>query len=58
MRSKCYECNGQTQTLYWHHDRLLGSYDFKSGTPITHVNYGCKLCTWQSYKTAVPAYKV
>ena len=55
---KCFECGTKCVTLYWHYDRLLNSYDFKAKTKISHVNYGCTSCPWQSYKTAVPAYTV
>ena len=32
---KCFECGTKCITLYWHQDRILGSYDFKARTKIT-----------------------
>lgn len=51
---KCFECGSKCITLYWHNDRILESYDFKAGTPITHVNSGCTNCSWKSHKIKLP----
>lgn len=53
---KCFECGTKCVTLYWYEDRILTSYDFKAGTPITHVNNACpnSNCEWTSYKTKLP----
>lgn len=51
---KCFECGCRCVTIYWHNDRILGSYDFKAGTKITHVNSACTNCNWQSFKTKLP----
>ena len=51
---RCFECRSKCVTIYWHHDRILGSFDFKANTPITHVNSACTACEWQSFKTKLP----